>query len=289
MADEMPPNKRRWFESLWLPLLLSALLLGGSAYYLCWKAWHPAESGGGGWPAGNFIAMLQAVSIADVGQFVSGIAGALVFIWIIFTYSAQRDELALQRGEMAAQRKEFEKLAGEAHSQSDLQAQTAAALTKANEIVVRMEAPYVTGGGTYWRFPDTARTLVISQTGERRFRVDVSNYGKTPAYLFAFDVQFESKVQVKASLLPVTRTRIHYDLLPPGGAHRNGIDGSREIWIPKWAEVVFGAFWYRDIWGDAHMFRFILSVGVVDTLSDVDCVDGYRGHWDLDEDLNIVS
>jgi hypothetical protein len=233
--------------------------------------------------------MLQAVSIADVGQFVSGIAGALVFIWIIFTYSAQREELALQRNEMAAQRKEFEKLAAEAQSQSGLQQQTAAALTKANEIVIRMEAPYVTGGGSYWRQPLASYPLVTNANGERRFRVDVSNYGKTPAYLLAFDVQFDTRAQVKVALLPVTRTRVHYDLLPPGGAHRNGIHGSREIWIPKWAEIVFGAFWYRDIWGTAHMFRFILSLSNPETLSDVDCLDGYRGHWDLDEDLNIAA
>jgi hypothetical protein len=125
MADETSGYNRRWFERLWLPLSLSALLLAGSAYYLYWKTWHPAESGVV-WPAGNYVAMLKATSIADIGQFVSGIAGTLVFIWIIFTYSAQRDELALQREEMAAQRKEFEKLASEAHSQSGMLEQTAA-------------------------------------------------------------------------------------------------------------------------------------------------------------------
>lgn len=70
--------------------------------------------------------MMKAISVADVGQFVSGIAGALVFIWIIFTYRAQREELALQREEMKAQRTEFEKLASEAHTQSQLLEATAA-------------------------------------------------------------------------------------------------------------------------------------------------------------------
>jgi hypothetical protein len=184
MADETPADARRWFESLWLPLFLSAFLLGGSAYYFCWKAWHPPKNDD--WPAGNFVAMLKAVSIADVGQFVSGIAGALVFIWIIFTYWSQRQELALQRDEMAAQRNEFRKLADEAHSQSGLQQQTAAALTKANEMQMTMERPYVTGGGTYWRqSTNYGDKYVMNVNGERRFRVDVSNYGKTPAYLFA--------------------------------------------------------------------------------------------------------
>jgi hypothetical protein len=102
-------------------------------------------------------------------------------------------------------------------------------------------------------------------------------------------VQFGKKAQVKAALLDVFPTHTHYDLLPPGGAHRNGIDGSREFWIPASDEIVFGAFWYRDIWGEAHMFRFILSLSDPETLSDVDCVDGYRGHWDLDKDLNIIA
>jgi hypothetical protein len=215
---------------------------------------------------------------------------ALVFIWIIFTYYAQREELGLQRAEMAAQRKEFEKLAVEAHSQSGLQQQTAAALTKANELQMTMERPYVMGGGSYWRHPiEYGNSYVLNANGERRFRVDVSNYGKTPAYLFAFDVQFEKKAQVKASLLRVFPNQLHHDLLPPGGAHRNGIDGHREFWIPTWAEVVFGAFWYRDIWGKAHMFRFILSLSDPETLSDVDCLGGYRGHWGLDKDLNIIA
>jgi hypothetical protein len=260
----------------------------GSLGYLWWKAWHP---GSNGWSAGGYVDMLQVVSIADVGQFVSGIAGALVFIWIIFTYHAQREELSMQREEMASQRREFEKLAEEAKSQSFLQEQTAAALTKANELAVRMEAPYVTGGGSYWRepIPEAYFPLIRSRRGEKRFRVDVSNYGKTPAYLIAFDVQFDTRAQVKGMLLPVTRTRVHYDLLPPGGAHINGIDGNREIWIPKWAEVVYGAFWYRDIWGKPHLFRFILSLDEPETLSNVDCVEGYRGHWDVDENMNILT
>lgn len=116
--EERPP-----LEGLWLPLGLSAAIILSSATYLAWKLWHPRDSD---WMAGDALAMLKAVSLADAGQFLSGVTGALVFVWIIFTYRAQREELALQRQEMQAQRKEFEKLAGEAQAQSKLLEQTAA-------------------------------------------------------------------------------------------------------------------------------------------------------------------
>lgn len=117
-------DDRSSLEGLGWPLGLSAAILIASTSYLVWKLWHPNDSGE--WAAGDALAMLKAVSLADAGQFLSGITGALVFVWIIFTYRAQREELALQRQEMQAQRREFEKLAGEARVQSKLLEQTAA-------------------------------------------------------------------------------------------------------------------------------------------------------------------
>ena len=127
---------RSKFEGMYLPLVLTLLLLAGSAGYLGWKTWNPKDPAD--WIAGDFVAMMKAISLADVGQFVSGLAGALVFIWIIFTYSAQREELALQRAEMAAQRKEFEKLAGEAHNQGQLLEQTSV-VTKRDAFIRYLE------------------------------------------------------------------------------------------------------------------------------------------------------
>lgn len=117
-------DERSSLEGLGWPLSLSAAILITSTGYLMWKLWHPRESSD--WAAGDAAAMVKAVSLADAGQFLSGVTGALVFIWIIFTYRAQREELAFQRQEMQAQRKEFEKLAGEAQAQSKLLEQTAA-------------------------------------------------------------------------------------------------------------------------------------------------------------------
>jgi hypothetical protein len=235
------------------------------------------------------------------GDVFAGFFAPLAFLWLVLGFLQQGRELKVQieelrktvehQGQLAEATREMaqdEKTANEAARKAS--AEALAVSIKANEMQITMERPYVTGGGSYWRQPPMhGNAYVVNHNGERRFRVDVSNYGKTPAYLFAFDVQFESASQVKAALLPVFRTHAHYDLLPPGGAPRNGIDASREFWIPKWAQVVFGAFWYRDIWGEAHMFRFILSLSDPETLSDVDCVDGYRGHWDLDKDLKIVA
>lgn len=124
MANEAKTNMQVTSGGMIWPLVLSAWLLIFTAVYIWWKTWNPKEVGD--WEPGNFTAMLKFISIADMGQFVSGIAGALVFIWIIYTYRSQREELALQREEMQAQRKEFEKLAGEAHAQSLLLEQTAA-------------------------------------------------------------------------------------------------------------------------------------------------------------------
>lgn len=123
MIEETKPNTAAKPDGMLWPLALSAALLSVTAVYIFWKVWNPKADE---WMRGDFLGMMKFISIADVGQFVSGIAGALVFIWIIYTYRAQREELALQRDEMKAQRKEFEKLASEAHSQSQLLEQTAA-------------------------------------------------------------------------------------------------------------------------------------------------------------------
>ena len=234
------------------------------------------------------------------GDVAAGFFAPLAFLWLVLGFFQQGRELKLQilelrktvehQGVLANATRDMaqdEKEANEASRKASTEA--LAVSMKANEMQITMERPYVTGGGTYWRDRNYRDMHLTNSKGESRFRVDVSNYGKTPAYLFAFDVQFEKKAQVKAALFDVFPTHTHYDLLPPGGTPRYGIDGHREFWIPTGSEVVFGAFWYRDIWGEAHMFRFVLSLSDPETLSDVDCVDGYRGHWDLDKDLNIIA
>jgi hypothetical protein len=48
------------------------------------------------------------------------------------------------------------------------------------EFIPRVERAYLTGGGP----------VLPPEAAERFFRVEVANYGKTPAFLCAYDVQF---------------------------------------------------------------------------------------------------
>lgn len=70
--------------------------------------------------------------VADFGQWLSGVAGALALVWLVMGYLQQAEELKLQREELAAtreqlalQKNEMQRLANEAEKQSvALQADT---------------------------------------------------------------------------------------------------------------------------------------------------------------------
>jgi hypothetical protein len=134
----------------------------------------------------------------------------------------------------------------------------------------QIERAYLAGGGDYARMinGDFRRAL----DGRKQFRVDVANYGKTPAYLIAFDVQFDTLAAVQGG--PRRERRIlHDDQIPPGGRSRP----IRLEPIPAGTEVVYGAFWYRDIWKDEHEFRYILTLYEDHSMPDVVGVrDEYR-------------
>jgi hypothetical protein len=68
--------------------------------------------------------LLFTISVADIGQFISGVAGALAFLWLVLAYQQQnrqlemqQQELKLQRRELKAQREETARLADEAKAQ----------------------------------------------------------------------------------------------------------------------------------------------------------------------------
>jgi hypothetical protein len=144
------------------------------------------------------------------------------------------------------------------------------ASTKATETLVDIERAYLTGGGD----------VDVNEAGQRCFRVEVANYGKTPAYLFAFDVQFATLEDVKAASRPVSPVYHHDDRIPPTGETK--VIDFIPITLPN-ANVVYGAFWYRDIRQKPdHIFRFILRIGADDrTRPDVSgVVDKSYTHWD---------
>jgi class 3 adenylate cyclase len=127
----------------------------------------------------------------------------------------------------------------------------------AAETLFNLERAYLTGGGD-----------VETAEGERLFRVEVANHGKTPAHLFAFDVRFATLEEVKAELLPVDQQHTFDDHIPPNNVTRT--IGRVPITRPN-ADIIFGAFWYRDVRGAPdHVVRFILRVAEDDhTRSDV--------------------
>jgi hypothetical protein len=123
----------------------------------------------------------------------------------------------------------------------------------------------VVGGG------DTVTIL-----GQPYFRVDVANYGKTPAFLTAFDVQFAKLADVMAWPCTVSPLRPFDDQLPPGRV-KHGID---HIPVRPGAEVIYGAFWYRDRGKEKRLFRFILRIGPDGrTRPDVEGVDDSYREW----------
>jgi hypothetical protein len=62
---------------------------------------------------------------------------------------------------------------------------------------------------------------------------------------------------VQATLKPVSKSKDFRDQLAPSQEKAVAI-------VPVTrsdADIVYGAFWYRDIWKEGHYFRFILSIG----------------------------
>jgi hypothetical protein len=94
---------------------ITALTFGGLWCYLAAKANSQTTSVG---------QLLMSEKLADVGQLISGVAGAVAFIWIVLAYFQQSEELALQRRELRLQREEFQRLANETEAQGLVLKQT---------------------------------------------------------------------------------------------------------------------------------------------------------------------
>jgi class 3 adenylate cyclase len=124
---------------------------------------------------------------------------------------------------------------------------TKSAAEETAKTLFNMERAYLTGGGD-----------VENQGGEKLFRVEVANLGKIPAYLFAFDVRSATLKEVRAKLLPVAQEHAFNKLMPPDSATKE--IGRIQIARPD-ANVVYGAFWYRDVGGKPdRISRFILRI-----------------------------
>lgn len=148
--------------------------------------------------------------------------------------------------------------------------------------LIKTERAYITGGGGFGKKPVVRMNQhgvqeIIGVTDPSTFSVDVANYGKTPALLTHFDIQFRTRAQVEAEWIEPQRTYRHFDWIDTGHDQLKTI---KPIPIPPASEVVFGCFWYRDFERNEHYFRFILRIGQFTTHSDIaDEVDERYTHW----------
>jgi hypothetical protein len=136
-----------------------------------------------------------------------------------------------------------------------------AASTQSTETLIKTERPYVTGGGGL---------VEVRYDGDSISRMDfgltVANYGKTPALLTHYDVQFSTLTEVQASPIEISKRHRHYDWLAPGHANAKQL---AIIEIPDFMNVVFGGFWYLDFQKKEHYFRFILTIEESTTYPDI--------------------
>lgn len=121
--EDQQPSRMRAISTI--AIISTLVLLGMFVWYLWLKSWQPIEQHPIG--AGDWLGYLLNEKIADVGQLISGIAGAIAFIWLVAAFlqqgsqlAMQREELKLTRRELALQRQETGRLADEAHAQARL-------------------------------------------------------------------------------------------------------------------------------------------------------------------------
>ena len=146
--------------------------------------------------------------------------------------------------------------------------------------LLKIESPYVTGGGDF-----------DNKTGTELFRLDVENHGKTAAFMTAYDLQFATLRELRHEF-PVAREvrplRRHIDGISPTGARKSI---HTQIAMPSGADVVYGAIYYEDpILGIEHYSRFILRINATRdipghglTRLDVDGVSRNYWSWDYRE------
>jgi hypothetical protein len=145
-----------------------------------------------------------------------------------------------------------------AKSAKEESAKALKASTEATETLIKVERPYVTGGGYS---PNHGPGY-----GARQFHLEVQNLGKTPAFLTDYDVQFAKLADLTDRPAREVERRFHYD-------DRLAPSEKKEIDLvplaPSDADVVFGAFWYLDWAKERHEFRFVLRIAGHDTRPDI--------------------
>ncbi|GEP54172.1 hypothetical protein [Reyranella soli] len=116
----------------------------------------------------------------------------------------------------------------------------------------------------WWRARETTRAYLtgggdVEEQGTI-FRVEVANYGKTPAYLNTFEVGFApSDAEVQKARTIAYDWKEFEDRIAPGGPKDRTVIARVPV-EPPGAKVVFGTFVYKDVWRKEHRFRFVLEI-----------------------------
>jgi hypothetical protein len=121
------------------------------------------------------------------------------------------------------------------------------ASTEHTATLFNIERAHLVGGG---------QVIVPGKT----FQVEFSNYGKTTAFIYAFDIEFAMLAEVEPGPREVFPMRYFEDAIPP---HSGGGGPQRKVPFdinPPNAEVAYGAFWHEDWQKHVHIFRFILKI-----------------------------
>src|SRR5215213_5695667 len=135
------------------------------------------------------------------------------------------------------------------------------AARSANKSTHEIERAYLTGGGG----PLKERPMV--------FQLVAENIGKTPAFLDAFAVQ-----SCDLSALPPEPTYVR-QFFPDRLAPREKKAFHEFVISLTNNPVVYGRFWYRDIWKEEHSFGFILSIRDGNSFPDIMGVSPLYTHW----------
>jgi hypothetical protein len=149
----------------------------------------------------------------------------------------------------------------------------ACAIRRGEQSTKKIERAYLAGGGDCMR---DKKGRPIIKKGQKQFRMQLGNHGKTPAYLFAYEIKFCTQNDVKGSRPDLPKC-VHVDQYPPEERFRHVKDFPI---APDRADVVYGAFHYRDIWRREWYSRFILRIDKTDwhTYADLD-VDESWTKW----------
>jgi hypothetical protein len=119
-----------------------------------------------------------------------------------------------------------------------------------------IERAYISGGG-----PLDANNI-------DSFLFTVNNYGKTPGVLLEYAVEFCSMTAippVPAYEAPDYRRTTFHDRISPGGIKETRVIASIPIPLIDRPMLVYGRYWFEDIWKDLHTSGFVLVIEATGT------------------------